>query len=364
VAEADNNAVAVFAVGESPREAGPGGLLGRIPVEWYPTAVLADGDSLWVLNGKGRGTAPNPERGHPGHRKHRDPLQDTLGQTSGSLTFLARPGEAELARLSGRVAAANGWQGGSDEIEGTLPPFEHVIYIIRENRTFDQVFGDLAGCDADTSLLLPRAITPNAHALAGRFGIYDRFPRERGRQRRRHSWTTAAYASVMSRETVPSVYSDRGRTYDYRERTGIRSRRTTSTSRPTRYLWDAAAQASRATTVGHPQAARRDMDRAQTIPGRCTDPKYPGWDLDVPTRCGPRAGSRSSRVGCGPLDAGSLHPVAPERPHRGGRGRLTTPQAYAADNDLAVGMVIEALSPPSTGQYHHLCAGGRCAGRA
>src|SRR5262249_8239262 len=104
VAEADNNAVAVY----STQGKKAGKLLGRIPVEWYPTAVLARGDSLWVLNGKGKGTGPNPELSQPGRRKkNEDPHQYTLGQTSGTLTLTHAPAESELAALSARVTAAN-----------------------------------------------------------------------------------------------------------------------------------------------------------------------------------------------------------------------------------------------------------------
>src|SRR5262249_32298320 len=146
---------------------------GRIPVEWYPTAVVASGDSLWVLNGKGGGTGPNRGYRQPGWKGQRDPTQYTLGQTSGSLSFLARPSDAEPGPPSQRVAVANPWD--HAPVAAALPPFQHVIYVVRENRTFDQVFGDLGMGDADTSLtFFPRAVTPNAHALAERFGVFDR----------------------------------------------------------------------------------------------------------------------------------------------------------------------------------------------
>src|SRR5262249_49354232 len=151
-----------------------GELLGRIPVEWYPTAVLTYGDSLWVANGKGAGTGPNPRLPQPGSKLKEDPRQYTLGQTTGSMSCLAAPAGAEWAALTRRVATANGWD--RAPTSATLPAFQHVVYVIRENRTFDQVFGDLAGAEADSSLLFfPREITPNAHALAERCGIWDHF---------------------------------------------------------------------------------------------------------------------------------------------------------------------------------------------
>ena len=120
VAESDNNAVAVFdlaAATSGVAEAAAGAargrrdrLAGRIPVEWYPTAVLAVGDSLLVLNGKGRGAGPNPAGPRFGEAK-RDPRSYTLGQTSGTLTVLApMPSRAQLTALDRRVARANGWE--------------------------------------------------------------------------------------------------------------------------------------------------------------------------------------------------------------------------------------------------------------
>ena len=125
VAEADNDAVAVFAVNSADGVpvAGDGALLGRIPVEWYPSAVLTRGDSLWVLNGKGGGTAPNPKLPQPGSKAKPGPGQYTLSQTSGSLSFLAAPSPRQLADLTRRVVASNGWD--RAPAAAAFPPFRH-----------------------------------------------------------------------------------------------------------------------------------------------------------------------------------------------------------------------------------------------
>src|SRR5215813_9629336 len=96
--------------------------------------------------------------------------------------------------MSERVNRANGWT----QPRGArhYPPFEHVIYVMKENRTYDQVLGDLPNGDGDTSLLFfGRGITPNQHALAERFGTFDRFFVNAEVSGDGHNWTLAAYAS-------------------------------------------------------------------------------------------------------------------------------------------------------------------------
>jgi phospholipase C len=91
-----------------------------------------------------------------------------------------------------------------------------VIYIIKENRTYDQVFGDVRGGDGDTSLVFfGRAVTPNHHALAERFGLFDRFFVNAEVSGQGHNWSTAAYSPDYVEKTIPRNYSERGRTFDY-----------------------------------------------------------------------------------------------------------------------------------------------------
>src|SRR5204862_6192289 len=135
-----------------------------------PTAVAASGDTLWVVSGKGLGTGPNPGYPQPtGIRAAgRRGSQYTLGQLHGviAVSTSARAGDAALRRLSARVAHANGWDSGRPRGGMHYPPFQHVLYVIKENRTYDQVFGDLPRADGDAALLyFGRGAGPNHHAL-------------------------------------------------------------------------------------------------------------------------------------------------------------------------------------------------------
>jgi YVTN family beta-propeller protein len=221
VAEADANAVAVFdlsAVTSNDTTARGNDLLaGRIPVGWYPAAIALAGDTLWVANGKGHGTAANPDYPHPGTGSHSSrPTSYTLGQLSGSVTILpdARVNGRALAAYTERVARANNWTS-RRPLASRYPPIEHVVYIIKENRTYDQILADLPQADGDTSLLFfGRDVSPNHHALAERFGIYDRFFVNAEVSADGHNWSAAAYATDYVQKTTPSHYSSRGRSYD------------------------------------------------------------------------------------------------------------------------------------------------------
>src|SRR5262249_283131 len=101
----------------------------------------------------------------------------------------------------------NGWD--ATKATAAYPPFEHVLYIIKENRTYDQVFGDLPDGDGDPSLLFfGRDLSPNHHALAERFGLFDRFFVNAEVSAQGHQWSTAAYATDYTEKTTPLAYAN------------------------------------------------------------------------------------------------------------------------------------------------------------
>ena len=359
VAEADNNAVAVFDLSGNTSGIsaanGSDALAGRIPVGWYPSAVATDGNDLLVISGKGRGSAPNAGNREPGEHSRPQNSDYTLGQINGTLGIipLVGTGSADLTRWSARVATANGWNAAKPA--NKYPPFEHVIYVIKENRTYDQVFGDLTQADGDSSLVFfPRAVSPNHHALAERFGIFDRFFVNAEVSPDGHNWSTAAFATDYSEKTIPSHYSDRGRTYDYEglNRDTVPAEDVAEPS--SGYIWNLADRAgityrNYGEYVNGPEEAAARTDSAY-FPTKAslaahTNKAYPGWSLEIPdqVRIGIWLNEFQGFVRSGKLPALELVRLPNDHTWGAAAGR-PTPHAYMADNDLALGRLIEALS--------------------
>ncbi len=365
IAEADNNAVSIVDLAAT--TAGVAGatgadtVSGRVPVEWYPTAVIARGDSLITLTGKGRGTAPNRQGPQPGHGRGDEGFDDrqyTLGQTTGSLvtSLNANGGGAELAPLSTRVARANRWD--VPRVKFAYPPIEHVIYLVKENRTYDQVLGDLPQADGDTSLVFfPRAVSPNHHALAERFGIFDRFFVNAEVSPDGHNWSMAAYTSDYLQKTVPSNYSARGRTYDWEgTNRGRIPEDDDDVSEPVNgYLWNLAQRAGISFRNFGEFVIPADADRDDPMPSGYrgnkpflrahTNPDFPAYDLKIrdQKRADVWMAELAQWTARGSMPRLQIMRL-PNDHTSGARVDAPTPRAHVADNDLALGRIVEALS--------------------
>ncbi|HET9696130.1 MAG TPA: phosphoesterase, partial [Terriglobales bacterium] len=194
-----------------------------LPTEWYPTAVAVRGDDLLIATGKGTGSGPNniPRKpDEPGYRKGYTYLPTLL---KGSLARVnLKEVEPHLKQLTGEVLESNLMNGRT----GTLPfkggnPIKHVIYIIKENRTFDQVLGDLGAGNGDPKLTIFGAdITPNQHALARQFGVLDNFYVSGDVSGNGHVWSNAAITSDYTEKTWQISYRGWERTYDYEGQVG------------------------------------------------------------------------------------------------------------------------------------------------
>ncbi len=343
VAEADNNAVAVFDLNGGNR------LLGRIPVGWYPAALLLRGDTLIVANGKGLGTAPNKTDGPGPGRRTRGGY--TLSQLTGTLSIVPLAG-LDFAQSSTRVARANGWDRSGSR--SAYPPFEHVIYVLKENRTYDQVLGDLRQADGDTALVFfPRSVSPNHHALAERFGIFDRFFVNAEVSADGHNWSMGAYATDFVEKTVQQNYSGRGRSYDFQgANRGVRPPPGEDAAEPARgYLWDLARKRGISFhnfgefTNEDRKAAEKGYAGLKPFLEDHTEPDFPGFDLQIPDQ---HRADLWLRALSGWEQSGQMPALQilylPNDHTAGARAGELTPRAYMADNDLALGRVVEALS--------------------
>jgi len=254
VADADNNCVAVFDISEPSRSQ----VKGFIPTGWYPTAVAVtpDGKQLLVGVGKGNQTKPNPiQREEARGKRQPDPVAlerparfPYIGTTlSGSLSVVSIPDDKTLAQYTETVYKNCPY---SDRLLSDAPypertaiptkvgepsPVKHILYIIKENRTYDQVFGDLARGNGDPALVMfGRDVTPNHHKLAEEFVLLDNLYCNGHVSADGHPWSTMAYNTD---------YIARNWALTYSGRTGVADDDGDLSNAPSGYLWDACARA-------------------------------------------------------------------------------------------------------------------------
>jgi YVTN family beta-propeller protein len=258
VANAHSNAVAVVELSERAHgvkktekmaNAARSKILGFIPTGQYPsTLAFADG-KLFIGNGKGTGfesssmrvnnsgrtpNAPNAAF-PPNEKKNRQGGQYSGSIVSGNISVVPPPDAPALAHYTQQTMQNDGLLGfAPPALFAGQSPFKHVIYIIKENRTYDQVFGDVKtsgdgqAADGETGLAIfgsgataqrpdgtRQVVTPNHHALAQRFGLFDRFFVNSEASPDGHNWATAAFSTDYLDKGFRWEYSDRGRTYDW-----------------------------------------------------------------------------------------------------------------------------------------------------
>ena len=201
---AGENAVAVVDLDEQR-------VVGRIPTTWFPNSVSVspDGKNLYVLNEKGMpgpnpsyaSTAPNPT----------NRAEYILAQERANLLVIPLPNRHDLAELSQEVDYNNGFL--NRRVDPTMEKLkgkiEHVIYIVKENRTYDEILGDLPVGDGDPALaLFPQAITPNHHKLALDFVTLDRFYDSGDVSGDGWNWTTQARVNDYAEKSIPASYGN------------------------------------------------------------------------------------------------------------------------------------------------------------
>jgi DNA-binding beta-propeller fold protein YncE len=229
-ADASSNAVAVLDTSQlvsnipQSRAENARPALGFIPTDWYPSALAVHGDDLLIATAKGQGARPNPGMGKtPWEIKHHEhPYIPTL--LHGSIARLNIASTlGKLEELTEVVERDNllHKSPGAIQFAGGRNPIKHVIYIIKENRTYDQILGDLKLGDkkignGDPSLTLyGQDVTPNEHKLALQFGVLDNFYDSGEVSGDGHQWSTAAITSDYNEKTWQIAYRGKERTYDF-----------------------------------------------------------------------------------------------------------------------------------------------------
>jgi YVTN family beta-propeller protein len=344
IANADNNCLAVFDVAQ-PGKSHPEGF---IPTGWYPTAVRTVGNKIVVTNGKGFTSKANPKGPVPG--KGRDENTEYIAALfKGTLSFIDPPDEKTRAAYSETVYKNTPYNKNREkEAEGTagnpIPrrvgdpsPIKYVFYIVKENRTYDQVFGDMPEGNGDTSLcLFPERITPNHHALAREFVLLDNFYVDAEVSADGHNWSMAAYATDYVEKTWPTSYGARGGTYDYEG-----SRKVAFPKDG--FIWDYCQRA------GIPYRSYGEFEayakRGGTALTGHMAPGYPDYDLSIKDIHREEIWERDfdSLLAAGTVPRFSTVRMGNDHTS-GGRVGAPTPFAHVADNDLALGRFVEHLS--------------------
>lgn len=352
VANADNNCLAVFDISLPGRSRS----IGFIPVGWYPTSVRVrpgTGEVL-VANGKGFLSRSNLKGPNPNSRTREEEYIGSMFR--GSLSRFSAPDDAALALYSTRVYQNNRYTDqrsahpGSDSHNPIPPntggpsPIKYVFYVIKENRTYDQVFGDIPGGNGDPKLcLFPEEVTPNLHALVREFVLLDNFYADAEVSADGHNWSMGAYATDYTEKTWPTQYGGRGGEYVYEGGAPI-------VFPSSGYLWDNCRRNGKTyRTYGeftfNPRVPGDSATAAtESLVGHVA-PFYRGWDLNYSdvdrVKDWMKEFDEFERTG----DLPQFQIIKLPNDHtEGTHSGSLTPRAFVAQNDLALGMLVERIS--------------------
>ena len=357
VANADNNCLAVFDVSNP----GFSKSKGFIPTGWYPTNIKVIGKKIFVSNGKGFSSMPNKKGPDPvnsdqeviyqhgDYRKQQSKIEYIGGLFKGTLSIIDIPTISQLAGYSKTVYSntpyskereqnANGEPGNPIPTRvGDASPIKYVFYIIKENRTYDQVLGDMPQGNGDTSLVLfGEHITPNQHKLATEFVLLDNFYVDGEVSADGHNWSTAAHANDYLEKTWPTSYGGRGGNHD--------SEGNREVANPDRgFIWDYCKRAGVSyRTYGE---FADDYKANIKVLENHFCPYYTSWDQSVrdTTRFYQWKREFDSLLTANAVPRfNSLRFINDHT--EGAKLGSPTPFAHVADNDWACGLFVEYLS--------------------
>jgi DNA-binding beta-propeller fold protein YncE len=358
VANADNNSVALVDI----TTPGASVVQGFIPTGWYPTAVLFDNSNqLYVLNGKGLTGQANPRGPQPVSPTAEGQYSGQLLQ--GALSVIPMPNATELKALTERVVSISAYTDAhrlapaDPPVASPIPkrvgdpsPIKHVFYVIRENRSYDQILGDMEKGNNDPTLtLFGEEVTPNAHALAREFVLMDNFYVNAEVSYDGHAFSTGAYAPDAVEKLWPTNYGKRGAVYLSEGGWGLRNPFGNLAAPPNGYIWDFANRAGVSVRSYGEFADRKTKDGPveATVPGLAgkVHPRYPPFDLKIPDSDRLDVWLEEFRQFEQNGALPQLNIIRLPNDHTNGtKAGTPTPRAMIAENDVALGRLVEAIS--------------------
>ncbi len=356
IANADNNCLAVFDVSD------PGSSVtkGFIPVGWYPTNVKTVANKIIVSNGKGFASMANPRGPQPIKRTDNSGYQSGVtgkaevqyigGLFKGTLSFIDQPSLAQLNTFSKQVYANTPFslavekqpRGREDNNpiphkEGGKSPIKHVFYVIKENRTYDQMLGDMQEGNGDNSLcLFPEKVTPNHHAIAREFVLLDNFYVDAEVSADGHNWSMAGYATDYVEKTWPTSYGGRGGTYDYEGTRKVAFPRDG-------FIWDYCKRAGISyRTYG--EFGSYGQANIKSLEGHVC-PGYSDFDLEVKDvdRFAAFKHDFDSLLAINKVPQFNTLRLSNDHTSGQAKGKIS-PTSAVADNDLALGQLVQYIS--------------------
>jgi len=329
---------------------------GFIPTGWYPTAVRAlPSGPLVVLNGRGVRSYPNPNGPNPG--KHVEPVHAGVREPgyvaylqTGTASWIDRFTDDQLAAWTQKAMKLSAYRDEKLDLPSTFPPqIQHVLYIEKENRSYDQVLGDMKEGNGDPSLVLfGEDVTPNLHKIARDFVLLDNFYVNADVSADGQNWSTAAIAPDWVQKLWPSNYASRHKLYDFEEQD-------ITALPPAGYLWTNASMKGLSlrnfgfVVENKPEIAPWGGDQIEKINDpvmqKVTNRAYRGFDLNYSDvdRARTFLADLADYEKSGNMP--SLMVMRLPNDHTSGitPGKLS-PLAFNAENDQAVGMIVEAIS--------------------
>ncbi len=342
----DANAAAVVDVTSAGSQ-----VLGFVPTGWYPTAARALSDGrLIVLNGKGSRSYPNPHGPSPITRQNNLTPQYVARLQTGSASLIPSLTDDSLATYTAEVKSNSPYSDEKlDEIPAGIPAaIQHVIYIVKENRSYDQVFGDIGKGESDPALcLFKENVGPNHHKLAREFVLFDNFYVNSDVSADGHNWSTSAIANDFVVKMWPSNYGRRNPNYGFEGGEP-------AAYPPAGYLWTNAASAGISMRnygywVENKKEAGADGVQIEKVLdpvlAKVTNMKYRSFDTDYPDvkRAQVFLDDLAQFESANQMPSLILMRLPNDHTSATAPGKIAPLSAFA-DNDYALGMIVEGVS--------------------